>query len=150
MVNGSDAAIYHEVPGGPELLQWFGQVPNFHDAEILSLELQRKKPSILRLHGWTSTAEEDGTYVLDREAVVSFTLYDVMDLQVEGFSHQNVIGSLNLRRATDRAERRGYLSLAPLPGDVEIELEPCFGLDGFIRARAVTIAFVPGAPVDGF
>jgi hypothetical protein len=27
---------------------------------------------------------------------------------------------------------------------VEIELEPCYGLDGLIRARAVPISFEPG------
>ena len=53
---------------------------------------------------------------------------------------------LTLRRAIDRAERRGSLSVNPLPDDVEMEIEPCYGLGGIIRARAVTIPFVPGMP----
>ncbi|WP_245308766.1 Imm50 family immunity protein [Aurantimonas sp. 22II-16-19i] len=146
MMMNADATIYHQVPGGVELLQWFGQVPSFHDAEVLSLELRRKEPSVLRLHGWINTVRHDGSHVLDRQAVVSFILGEVMDLQLDGFSHQNVIYSLTLRRAIDRAERRGSLSVNPLPDDVEIEIEPCYGLGGFIRARAVTIAFVPGTP----
>jgi hypothetical protein len=32
-------AIYADVPGGLELLAWFGHVPSFHDAEIVSLTL---------------------------------------------------------------------------------------------------------------
>ncbi|MBP2498967.1 hypothetical protein ABID82_006539 [Methylobacterium sp. PvP062] len=69
-----------------------------------------------------------------------------MDLRLDGFSRQNVIGGLILRRAPDRPERRNYLALDPTPDDIEIELEPCYGLDGLIRARSVAIAFEPGEP----
>ena len=34
MADENDAAIYGAVPGGQELVKWFGQVPTFHDAEI--------------------------------------------------------------------------------------------------------------------
>jgi hypothetical protein len=47
----------------------------------------------------------------------------------------NVIGGLVLRRAPRRPERRSYLALDPLPQDIEIELESCYGLDGLIRAH---------------
>jgi len=88
----------------------------------------------------------DGCYVLDRHALVTFTLNGIMDLQLCGFSRQNVIGGLVLRRAPDRPDRRNYLTLEPHPADIEIELEPCFGLDGLVRARSVSIAFEPGKP----
>jgi hypothetical protein len=143
-----ETPIYDAVPGGVELVRWFGHVPSFHDAEILSLHLRRKGQSVLRLHGWTNTGTvgQDGHYVLDRHAIVTFTLNEVMDLQLDGFSIQNVIGGLVLRRAPDRPERRGCLALDPLPHDIEIELEPCYGLDGLIRARSVSITFEPGKP----
>ena len=148
MTNEKDTAIYDAVPGGAKLVRWFGRVPSFHDAEILSLCLRRKGLSILRLHGWimTGAVGPGGYAVLDRHAVVTFTLDGVMDLQLDGFSVQNVIGGLILRRAPDRPERRGYLALKPLPQDIEIELEPCYGLDGLIRARSVSITFEPGKP----
>lgn len=140
--------IYDDVPGGADVVRWFGQEPTFHDAEILSLLLCRKGQSVLRLHGWINTGAvgQDGYFVLDRHAIVTFTLSGVMDLQLVGFSIQNVIGGLVLRRAPDRPERRGYLALDPLPQDIEIELEPCYGLSGLIRSRAVSIAFEPGKP----
>jgi hypothetical protein len=148
MTDGEDVTIYDAVPGGADLVRWFGQVPTFHDAEILSLRLSRKGQSVLRLHGWISTGAVglDGYIVLDRHAIVTFTLTDVMDLQLDGFSIQNVISELILRRAPDRPERRGYLALDPIPQDIEIELEPCYGLSGSIRARSVSITFEPGAP----
>ena len=83
----------------------------------------------------------------ERHAVVTFALDGVMDLQLDGFSIQNVIGGLILRRAPHRPERRNYLALDPLPQDIEIELESCYGLAGLIRARSVSITFEPGEPV---
>lgn len=148
MASEHDQIIYYELPGGAELLRWFGRVPSFHDAEIISLDLRRKGKSALSLHSWVGTdkVSEAGFIVLDRHAVVTFTLEGIMDLQLDGFSTQNVIGGLTLRRATDRPERRGYLALAPLPQDLEIELEPCYGLNGTIRARSVAITCQPGKP----
>ncbi len=141
-------SIYAEVPGGPELVRYFGRVPSFGDGEILSLCLDRNGPSALRLHGWiiTDRVGPDGTLVLERHAVVTFTLHGIMDLCLEGFSRQNVIGGLILRRAPDRPERRGHLAFHPTPDDIEIELEPCYGLVGLIRARSVVITFEPGEP----
>jgi hypothetical protein len=148
MTINKESPIYDMVSGGADLVRWFGQVPSFHDAEILSLHLARKGQSVLRLHGWINTGEVDqnGHFVLDRHAIVTFTLNEVMDLQLDGFSIQNVIGELVLRRAPDRPERRGYLALDPLPQDIEIELVPCYGLSGLIRARTVSVTFEPGKP----
>ena len=148
MTLNPNASIYDEVPGGADLVRWFGQVPTFHDAEILSLHLSRKGQSVLRLHTWTMTGsvQSDGYFELDKYAVVTFALEGVMDLQLDGFSAQNVIGGMTLRRAPDRQDRRGYLALKPLPQDLEIELEPCYGLNGLIRARSVAISFSPGKP----
>jgi len=150
MASNEETSIYDGVPGGADLLRWFGQVPSFHDAEILSLHLSRKGQSVLRLHGWINTGKvgQDGYFVSDRHAIVTFTLSGIMDLRLDGFSIQNVIGGLVLRRAPERPERRGYLALDPLPQDIEIELEPCYGLDGFIRARSVSITLKPGKPND--
>jgi hypothetical protein len=148
MNDNNNSAIYDAVQGGTELVRWFGRVPTFHDAEILSLHLRRKGQSALRLHGWigTGVVGQDGYHVLDRHAIVTFTLTEIMDLQLDGFSIQNVISGLILRHAPDRPERRGYLALDPLPQDIEIELEPCYGLSGLIRARTVSITFEPGRP----
>jgi hypothetical protein len=148
MADNGETLIYDEVAGGADLMRWFGQVPSFHDAEILKLVLCRKGRSFLHLHNWTNTGAvgQDRYYILDRHAIVTFTLSEVMDVQLDGFSVQNVIGGLVLRRAPDRPERRRYLALDPLPQDIEIELEPCYGLSGLIRARSVSITFEAGKP----
>jgi hypothetical protein len=73
------------------------------------------------------------------------SLEGVMDLQLDGFSGQNVVGGLILRYATDRG-RSGYYPMPEDPRDIEIELIPCYGLDGFIRAKKVALSFSPGRP----
>ena len=145
MAHNEETEIYDEVAGGADLVRWFGQVPSFHDAEILSLHLRRRGQSILRLHGWIMTGEvgQDGYLVSERHAIVTFTLSEILDLQLDGFSCQNVIFGLVLRRAPDRPGRE---VINPLPQDIEIELMPCFGVSGLIRARAVSIDFEPGKP----
>jgi hypothetical protein len=87
-------SIYDTVPGGADLVRWFGQVPTFHDAEILDLNLRRRGQSILRVHGWigTSLMGNDGYLEPDKHAIVTFAIEDVMDLQLDGFSVQNVVG----------------------------------------------------------
>jgi hypothetical protein len=142
--------IYADIPGGLDLVAWFGRVPSFHDAEIVSLNLHRRAASTLSLHAWNTTRDVDdrGYFILDRHAVVTFFLEEILDLQLDGFSHQNVIFGLCLRRALERPDRRPFYWLDPSPNDYEIELEPCFGLDGKIRCRKVSVAFVPGKPDD--
>lgn len=140
---------YSDVDGGDELLSWFGEVPTFHDGEILSLSLRRTGTSELKVHGWIMTADvdSDGFVVPDRHAVVTFSLEGIMDLQLDGFSGQNVIAGLVLRRAIDRG-RSSCFSLPEQSDDIDIELIPCYGLDGFIRAKKVKVSFVPGRPAN--
>jgi len=147
MTSDQKPSIYDELPGGPELLRWFGEVPSFHDAEIVSLDLRRWGQSALCVHGFVANyrAELGSDLVFDKHAIVKFAIEDIMDLQLDGFSHQNVIGGLILQRATDRG-RANYYSLPQSPEDIEIELEPCYGLDGVIRAKRVSISFEPGLP----
>jgi hypothetical protein len=142
------ATIYAEIPGGPELLAWFGRVPGFHDAEIVQLELNRRRPSKLAIHFWNmlSDTDERGYFILDRHAVVTFTLVDIIDIQLDGFNHQNVLGSLHLLRGPERPDRETLYTSSLT--DYEIVLEPCFGTDGRIRCRSLTIALAPGKPDD--
>lgn len=141
--------IYDRIPGGSELLVWFGEVPTFHDAEIISLSLNRTGMSELKIYSWIMTGKTDpsGRVVLDKHAVVTFSLEGIMDLQLDGFSAQNVIQGLLLGPAKDRG-RGDFHAIPAAPDDIEIELLPCYGLDGFIRAKKVEISFIPGDPSE--
>lgn len=139
---------YHLIEGGSELLNWFGRVPSFHDAEIISLALNRKGESTLLLHGWVGTdkVDEKGYFVLEKHALVTFSIREIFDLQLDGFSHQNVIGSLDLRYGAPNPERQQFYTQRDITNAFEITLEPCFGMDGVIRCKGLSVSFKIGEP----
>jgi hypothetical protein len=118
------------IPGAVELLAWFGHWPSFHDAEIVSLTLNRSGVSILRVHTWqmTSQIDERGYYVLDKHIVVNFQMEEIQGLQLVDFSPQNLIFGLTLRE---------------IEGGFQIEMDPCYGLAGTISARKLSLEFEP-------
>lgn len=112
--------------GKDAVAQWFGEWPDFHDAEVVSLVLLRKGESLLRVY-------------LDyrsKPAIVEFALEQVTDLELADFSCQNVISSLSLERRTDQTGESA----------TRINLEPCYGLSGWIDAKRVRVQVVPGEP----
>lgn len=122
------------IPGGPELIAWFsgkpfGGAPEFGDAEIVSLLLDRKGPSQLRI----------ALNCLGKSVVVCFELSNWIDAVLHGFSHQNVIAGLKLQRAGERNSQPWELGVGLEPGEWLIELEPCFGAHGTIRASIARI-----------
>jgi Immunity protein 50 len=125
----------NEIVGAKELHDWFGYWPSFHDAEIVSLHLNRRSPSKMLIHTWNTTKEVDagGFYVMNNHVVVEFVLEDIVDLDFGDFSSQNVISSLHV-------EKKG--------AGFTLTLGPCYGLAGTIEATKVTIKLCPGMPSD--
>jgi hypothetical protein len=76
-------------------------------------------------------------------AIVTFNLADMIDVAIEGFSHQNVIASLKLGRAPGREIHPSLLGIGAVDSDLEIELEPCAGAFGKIRAKLIGVSFEP-------
>lgn len=141
-------AIYASIPGGPEMLAWFDGTPSFHDAEIVSLVLNRRSQSYISIHFWNVDRGSDSYFHSTKHAVVTFELADIYDLQLDGFSHQNVISELIVSHDESDPERTPYHSLPAGKMDFEIKLEPCYGLDGYIRCKRVAIHLKPGKPED--
>lgn len=124
------------VEGAQQLHDWFGYWPTFHDAEVICLHLNRKSPSILKVHTWEMTSEVDGTghYVLAKDVVVDFVI-DISSadeaLELYGFSHQNVIFGLVINKV-DSAYK--------------LDIDQCYGLGGSIKADNISIRITPGKP----
>ena len=131
--------ILHGVSGGADLLAWFeGHVPSFHDAEILSISLDRNgNVAKLAIHTWEKTADIDGDgYFINRKhVVVSLELSGVADVSLTGFNHQNVISGLSIEKTQN--------------GTYSISIEPCYGLSGSIEARTFRVTLEPGEPPAG-
>jgi hypothetical protein len=137
-------SILNEIPGGREVVAWFGGRPEFGDAEVVELRLVRKGRSRLRLAAMVGEGGQHegppGKY-----AAFDFSLHDMIDIHLDGFSHQNVIAGLRLRRAPDRAMHPSLSGYGLVPGEVEIELGPCAGAFGTIRCTIAEIAITPAA-----
>jgi len=115
--------LLKSIPGGQELLEWLGGA-SFHDAEVLSLHLDRETGGQLEVF-----AQGRGT-----SGVVTFTLHDWIDVEIAGFSHQNVIGDLILRSAAAKTLQPWELGVAAAQGSIELVMMPIFGANGTIRA----------------
>lgn len=126
--------ILSQVVGGSELLERLGGRANFHDSEVIQLCLTRGGPSRLVLDvlmpdgkGW-------------KKAQVTFQLSaDVGLVDLEGFSHQNVIGGLTISEVPDRNWHPSLHGIGFTTPDHLIELEPCAGAFGRILCTIVGI-----------
>ena len=116
------------VPGADIVINWFGAWPSFHDAEIISLMLARHGESVLRVY----------PYHPAKPATVNFVLEDVTDIELQGFSCQNVIFDLRIEIIDQNGDRAFRLIL-----------HPCYGLAGRIDAKLIRMELHPGESPDG-
>ena len=131
-------ALLETVRGGPKLIEWVGYATNFHDAELLQIDLQRDSPSEIRLRYWRY--QPGSTFEIRDHCVVSIQIEDVLDLEIDGFSARNILFSLMFGAPQDRPERRNYFPYDPTPNDIEITLDPTWGIGGWIVARGVSVS----------
>ena len=48
-----------DIPGATDVMAWFGYWPTFHDAEVLSIHLNRSSDSEVSLYAFEMTPEVD-------------------------------------------------------------------------------------------
>ena len=119
--------------GAQKLIDWFGYWPSFHDAEVISIELNREELSQLRIHYFCTTGRTNnrGQYITEKHAIVSFILENITRLELADFNHQNVLSSI---------------SVTPGETDCEIILGGCYGVSGRITASRLSFDLQPGMP----
>jgi len=123
------------IPGAQQLFDWFGYWPSFHDAEVLSVELNRTGPSKVRAHTWEITDKVDahGYYVCEKHCIAIFSLDELTRVEVLHFNNQNALSDLEFYPEAD---------------EFVLFFHPSHGLQGSIRAKRVTIEMEPGIPAD--
>lgn len=123
------------VEGAKDLHNWFGYWPNFHDADLIRLDIDRSGAVMMVLHTWEMTKEVDakGFFVLVKHVVVEFVLKGIVALSLDGFAHENTLMGLAIERVD-----RGYL----------MTLDDCYGITGTIEATSISIRLTPGKPKD--
>jgi hypothetical protein len=116
---------------GADALAWFERLPSFQGAEILSIHLNRRGPSILRIHAWDVTMDVPGLVARNGDVIVVFEFEGIqrLRLQSEEEGGKTVIHALKLGRT-----ERGY----------RLELFPSNGIGGEIEADGVAIRIEGG------
>ena|SRR5260370_2696173 len=123
------------IPGAQQLFDWFGYWPSFHDAEVLSIELNRSGPSKIQVHTFamTDVVNSKGFYTCDKHCIVTFVFEEIAGIQLAHFNHQNALCDLDLHQEKD---------------EFVFDLAPAHGVEGKIRAKTVGIEMTPGIPPD--
>ncbi len=124
------------INGAQELYDWFGYWPSFHDAEVLSVQLNLIGTSHLRAHTWemTNQVDERGYYINTKHIVVEFILADISRLDLVGFSGQDVIFGLDIQK---------------VDAGFKLTIDTCINLGGEIVAGSVAIRLLPSEPELG-
>lgn len=128
-----EADVFAGIEGAKALIDWFGFVPNFHDAELLDIELFSNRSGRLCLHAFrmTDKVDEKGNYILDRHVLVTLTLEEVREMSLDYFE---LIGIVSRLRVTKTGN--GY----------RVEWESSYGVDGAIVAKNIRIDFEEWRP----
>lgn len=119
------------ISGWAEVVEWFGYSPNFHDAEVVSIDLRREPDaSVVRVHAWRTNDDftADGHFRQERHALVSFTLRGIQSMKLIGWNHQNVLAELMV----EQSEHSFILGLPEI-----------YGVDGSITANEISISIEP-------
>ena len=107
---------YERVVGHKLVTDWFGYWPSFHDAEILSIHLDREPlgggvgPSLtVRVQAFEMTGQidEDGCYRLQKQVIVAFDFDGIEELTLHDFNYQNVIACLTLAEGATEEGKPG-------------------------------------------
>jgi hypothetical protein len=129
-----------DILGAQDVVAWFGYWPTFHDAEVLSISLDRRSGCRVSIQVFESTADVDrtGHYVHTKQAVVTFSMegfrrdhYGISNTRIDCFNHQNVLAD-----AIGNKRPEGY----------ELVLEGCYGVEGSIVCERMSVSLEPGVP----
>jgi hypothetical protein len=116
---------------GADAVAWFDRLPSFQGAEILSIHLNRRGPSILRIHAWDLTTDVPGLLARDGDAIVVFEFEGIQRLRLEG------------EEEGDRSVIRG-LKVGLTEQGYRLELFPSRGIGGEIVADDIAIRIEGG------
>lgn len=133
--------VLESIPGGRELLDWFGGYPSFHDAELLRLDLDRRGASL----SVSVPGQRDGSPRPDLIVTFSFKALDTINVSLDTFNHQNVMSDMALSFAKPAEPHPTQVGTGVGAGDIEFEIEPCFGAFGKLRASVENLTITPVA-----
>ena len=140
------------IQASQKLTAIFGYWPDFHDAEITEVHLdrggsqpfQKRQPVLtVKLHTWQGTKEVDkhGFYVRRHHTLATLRFHDVDEFSMEGFNQQNVISELLI----EQQERTD----GPSPF-FAVKFWPSYGMGAVFRCvRVEVVDAIPCMETEG-
>lgn len=122
------------VKNSKKMIDYFGDWPSFHDAEILRVGLDREHCSCqLEIYFFKTSSEKDsqGNYKQTAHCRILLQLEEIELLELADFNYQNVIAGLSIERFEEL---------------IRVTLHPSYGLFGKIHCRAVVLKSVEPVP----
>ena len=112
------------IPGADAVVAWFGHWPSFHDAEILSVVINRGGLSMIRIHTWNVSTKLDrtGQSLREQEAILVFEFAGIKSLRLQGedADRQNLVHGDGIER-TEQGYRFGFAPCCGLAGEITVE-----------------------------
>jgi hypothetical protein len=119
-----------QLVGGAALCEWFGASPSFHDTKLSSLEIRQGGDSVIVAHIFRVGPEVDGEgyYVQSKRAVVTFTLRELIEVELYEFMEAGIMDGLEIERDAE---------------GITLRFDASYGVHGHIKAVGVSLAFAP-------
>ena len=141
------SAVVDKIEGLTRLSDFFGFVPDFHDWTITSFAWQ--PPQIrMEFDAFRMTSQVDGAghFVCDRRARVTVNCQSVSAWDVR-CGEGGIVGSVRWVAVRDiPSDARARLKLfcaGPGDEDIAFELEPAYGIEGWITCERIAIDVEP-------
>jgi hypothetical protein len=124
-----------EIPRVSKVVEWFGYVPDFHDAEIVEIVISASRTRRLVINAFNNTGKIDarGFYVSDRHAAVTILMDDVRFVEISGVNPAN----------EDTISIVSDLDIEAEHGFYKIVWRSSYGMGGIIHARLVRFELKP-------
>jgi Immunity protein 50 len=129
-----------DIPGAADVIAWFDYWPTFHDAEVLSITLDREGGSRVAIHAFETTRDVDirGRFKTVKHAVITFYLDSfpldrrgITNTRIECFNSQNVLSNARVNKT---------------PEGFELVLDGCYGVDASVVCERMSVKVEPGVP----
>ena len=140
----TDSELFLGLAGAPEISEWFGYVPSFHDATMNELVIAKDSAALsLNAFRMTDRVDDRGYFILDRHALITVHLSGVTGFSLKGDASSTVF-ELGIRRLESNEDAWDTVA-GPAPGDWEVRWESAYGLEGAIYARDLKLTFRPNS-----
>ena len=131
-------AIERKIGNSNSLTDIFGCWPSFHDAEVISIELQRaqgglSEPTLtakIYLFEMTSKVDERGCYVLKNHTIVTFSFKGIDESCLKWFNQQNSLWELAILDISSRQLEKLKF---------QVHFSSSFGVEAEFKCRAIEI-----------